>query len=235
MLLVLASKQWEFDNAELGATALKIANGKVNLEFGQAVAVGILCNMLATLAIWLTLSARTSVDKIVSIIFPITAFVAAGFEHSIANMYFIPLGILLKDEDSVQRAANLDSARTDCDAALFDDYLQSATSLPELAASSAAVRMGTLDLAVGNLYGSNVMNIGTLIWLDVLYTKAPFLETVDISNAVAGLVAVLLMTIGLTSMVLRAERRRFPFDPAAALILIGYALGLLRTWSVSST
>ena len=110
-----------------------------------------------------------------------------------------------------------------------------ATSLPELAASSAAVRMGSLDLAVGNLYGSNAMNMGTLIWLDVLYTKAPLLETVDISNAVAGLVAVLLMMIGLTDMVLRAERRRFPFDPAAALILIGYALGLLLTWSVSST
>lgn len=109
-----------------------------------------------------------------------------------------------------------------------------ATSLPELAASSAAVRMGSLDLAVGNLYGSNAMNIGILIWLDAIYTKAPLLEAVDISNAVAGLVAVLLMMIGLTSMVLRAERRRFPVDPAAALILIGYALGLLLTWSVSS-
>ena len=110
-----------------------------------------------------------------------------------------------------------------------------ATSLPELAASSAAVRMGSLDLAVGNIFGSNTMNIGILIWLDAIYTKAPLLETVDISNAVAGLVAVLLILIGLTSMVLRAERRRFPFDPSAALILVGYALGLLLTWSVSST
>ena len=109
-----------------------------------------------------------------------------------------------------------------------------ATSLPELAASSAAVRMGSLDLAVGNIYGSNAMNIGILIWLDAIYTKAPLLETVDISNAVAGLVAVVLIMIGLTSMVLRVERRRFPFDPAAALILIGYTLGLLLTWSVSS-
>ncbi len=109
-----------------------------------------------------------------------------------------------------------------------------ATSLPELATSVAAVRMGALDLAIGNLYGSNAMNIGILIWLDALYTEGPLLETIDISNAVAGLVAVLLMMIGLTSMVLRAERRRFPIDPAAALILIGYALGLLLTWSVSN-
>jgi cation:H+ antiporter len=109
-----------------------------------------------------------------------------------------------------------------------------ATSLPELATSSAAVRMGTLDLAVGNLYGSNAMNIVILIWLDAIHTEAPLLETIDISNAVAGMVAVLLMMVGITSMVLRAERRRFPFDPAAVLILVGYMLGVLLTWSVSS-
>jgi cation:H+ antiporter len=109
-----------------------------------------------------------------------------------------------------------------------------ATSLPELAASSAAVRMGSVDLAVATLYGSNAMNMGLLVWLDVIYTKAPLLESADISIAMAGLVAVLLMMIGLASMVLRAERRSFPFDPAAVLILIGYALGLMLTWSVST-
>lgn len=109
-----------------------------------------------------------------------------------------------------------------------------ATTLPELATSTAAVRMGALDLAVGNLYGSNAMNMSVLVWLDALYTDAPLLETIDISNAVAGLAAMLLMMIGLTSMVLRAERRRLPFDAAAALILAGYALGVLLVWSVSS-
>lgn len=109
-----------------------------------------------------------------------------------------------------------------------------ATSLPELATSVAAVRLGALDLAVSNLYGSNAMNIGTLVWLDALYTDGPLLETLDISNAAGALVAVLLMMIGLTGMVLRAERRRFPYDPAAALIIGGYVLGLLLVWSVSS-
>lgn len=110
-----------------------------------------------------------------------------------------------------------------------------ATSLPELATSSAAVRLGALDLAVSNLFGSNVINMLILVWLDALYTKAPLLETVDISNAVAGLVAVVLMVIGLTGMVLRAERRRLPVDPTAALILIVYLLGILLVWSAGTS
>jgi cation:H+ antiporter len=108
-----------------------------------------------------------------------------------------------------------------------------ATSLPELATSVAAVRMGALDLAVGNLYGSNAINMSLLVWLDALYVDAPLLETVDVSNAAAGLIAILLMMFGLMTMVLRAERRRFPVDPTAALILAGYALGALLVWSIS--
>ena len=107
VLLVYASQQWEFNGDEIGATALKVADHKANLGFGQAVALGILCNALVTLAVWLALSARGIIDKIVAIIFPITAFVAAGFEHSVANMYFIPMGLLLKEESSVREAAGL--------------------------------------------------------------------------------------------------------------------------------
>jgi formate/nitrite transporter len=66
-------------------------------DFVQAVALGILCNALVCLAVWLTFSARSTIDKIAAIIFPITAFVAAGFEHSIANMYFVPIALLVKD------------------------------------------------------------------------------------------------------------------------------------------
>jgi formate/nitrite transporter FocA (FNT family) len=69
-----------------------------------------MCNALVCLAVWLCLSARGVVDKILAIVFPITAFVASGFEHSIANMYFIPLGILLKEEPEVLKAAGKTAA-----------------------------------------------------------------------------------------------------------------------------
>ena len=98
-LLVFWSKQYTFGGGAVGETALKIANGKTSLEFSQALALGILCNALVCLAVWLTFSARSTVDKIAAIIFPITAFVAAGFEHSIANMYFVPYGLLIKQFD----------------------------------------------------------------------------------------------------------------------------------------
>lgn len=98
-LLVLWSKQYTFGGGTVGETALKIAAGKASLDFFQALALGVLCNALVCLAVWLTFSARSTTDKIASIIFPITAFVAAGFEHSIANMYFIPFGLLIKSFD----------------------------------------------------------------------------------------------------------------------------------------
>jgi formate transporter len=98
-VLVLWSKQYTFGAGAVGETALKIATSKSSLDFFQALALGVLCNALVCLAVWLTFSARSTIDKIASIIFPITAFVAAGFEHSIANMYFIPYGLLIKAFD----------------------------------------------------------------------------------------------------------------------------------------
>jgi formate transporter len=95
-LIMLVSKQYAFSNGALGANALAIAAGKCSLEFFQAVALGIMCNAFVCLAVWLCASARSTTDKILAILFPITAFVAAGFEHSVANMYFIPMGLLIK-------------------------------------------------------------------------------------------------------------------------------------------
>ncbi len=69
---------------------------KTTLPFSQAFFRGVLCNVLVCLAVWLCLGGRNVFDKVVAIIFPISAFVAAGFEHSVANMYFIPLGLLLR-------------------------------------------------------------------------------------------------------------------------------------------
>jgi len=96
-LVMFFSKQFTFSSGAIGLTALNIANAKCSLDFFQAICLGIMCNALVCLAVWLCSSARTTTDKILSIVFPITCFVAAGFEHSVANMYFIPIGLLIKD------------------------------------------------------------------------------------------------------------------------------------------
>ncbi|MBI3132950.1 MAG: formate/nitrite transporter family protein [Acidobacteria bacterium] len=80
----------------ISQTALAIATAKAELPWDQAFIRGIFCNALVCMAVWLGFSARTTTDRILCVMFPITAFVAAGFEHSIANMYFIPLGRLLQ-------------------------------------------------------------------------------------------------------------------------------------------
>jgi formate transporter len=95
-LLMFFSGQYAFGSGIIGLNVLTIANAKANLDFAQAIVLGILCNALVCLAVWLTYSARTTTDKILAVLFPITAFVAAGFEHSVANMYFIPIGLLVK-------------------------------------------------------------------------------------------------------------------------------------------
>lgn len=98
-VLVLLSGQYAFGGGAVGASALGIAAAKVNLTFIQAFALGVLCNALVCLAIWMSFSARSTVDKIAVILFPIAAFVTAGFEHSVANMYFVPIAILIKSLD----------------------------------------------------------------------------------------------------------------------------------------
>ncbi len=76
-------------------TALSIAQAKISLPYEQAFIRGVLCNALVCLAVWLSYAARDVAGKILAIIFPISAFVALGFEHSVANMYFIPLGMMV--------------------------------------------------------------------------------------------------------------------------------------------
>jgi formate/nitrite transporter len=98
VLLVLWSQQWRMNDDAVGITAVKIAATKLALPFWQAFFRGVLCNVLVCLAVWLSLAGRSVTDKIFAIIFPIVAFVAAGFEHSVANMYFIPLGIFVQGE-----------------------------------------------------------------------------------------------------------------------------------------
>jgi formate/nitrite transporter len=87
---------WKTASNAVGAKAIAVANAKVNLTFGEAFFRAIGCNWLVCLAVWMALSAREIAGKILAIVFPITAFVALGFEHNVANMYFIPMGLILK-------------------------------------------------------------------------------------------------------------------------------------------
>jgi formate transporter len=98
-LLVFFTRQYTFNSGAIGLVAINTAAGKLNLEFSQAIVLGILCNVLVCLAIWLSFSARSTTDRILAIIFPVTAFVAASFEHSVANMYFVPYGLFIKNFD----------------------------------------------------------------------------------------------------------------------------------------
>ncbi len=90
--LVFLSGQYLQGQGSVARVALKLALGKATLPFDQAFFLGILCNVLVCLAVWLSFAARSVSGKILAIVFPVSAFVAAGFEHSVANMYIIPLG-----------------------------------------------------------------------------------------------------------------------------------------------
>ncbi len=85
----------ELNNGALGKSAVQIANSKLSLDFSEAFARGILCNALVCIAVWLVMACRSITDKILAILFPITAFVTMGFEHSIANWFFLPYAKML--------------------------------------------------------------------------------------------------------------------------------------------
>jgi formate transporter len=146
--IVFLSKQYTFYNGGVGTTALNIGLSKVNLDFGQALALGILCNALVCLAVWLCMSARTTLEKIASIVFPIAAFVASGFEHCIANMYFIPIALFIRDfaPASFWQTTGLNIAAYD-----------------NLTWSSFFVR-NLLPVTIGNVIGGAVL-VGAVYWL----------------------------------------------------------------------
>ncbi|MCK5676532.1 MAG: formate/nitrite transporter family protein [Verrucomicrobia bacterium] len=142
------SGHWLGNSGAIGAKALAIANAKVNLTFTQALASGMLCNILVCLAIWLCYSSRSVTDKILSIIFPITAFVAMGFEHSIANMYFIPAGLVLKHNPGIVALLN-------------------GADLSNLTTSGFLLK-NLLPVTIGNMVGGAIF-VGTIYW--ILYLR----------------------------------------------------------------
>ena len=99
-VLVYLSGHPDMNNGLVAAKYVQIAAAKCAMPFWTAFFKGMLCNVLVCMAVWMALAGRSVMDKVIAIVFPISAFVAAGFEHSIANMYLIPLGMLLQGPDS---------------------------------------------------------------------------------------------------------------------------------------
>ena len=143
--IVYVSGQYTFGGGAVGQTALSIAEAKTSLGFVEAIALGMLCNALVCLAIWLTYGAHTTTDKVLAIIPPIAAFVAAGFEHSVANMYFISIGLLIERDEG------------------FVASLQPPPDLSELNWASFFLD-NLLPVTIGNIIGGAVM-VGAVYWL----------------------------------------------------------------------
>jgi formate/nitrite transporter len=98
------SAQWTANDHLLGAKIVIAANEKVNMTFGVAFARGVLCNALVCLGIWMCFSARNNLDKVLSLLWPISCLIACGFEHCVVNMWLIPMGLILKGNRLVMEA-----------------------------------------------------------------------------------------------------------------------------------
>jgi len=144
---IFIGRQYEFGHGAMGLNMLSIGEAKTSLDFFQAVALGILCNAVVCLAVWLTYSARTTTDKIMAIIPPITAFVAAGFEHSVANMYFIPVALLVKYGGSPT---------------FFDAIQKTPADFPHLTWGGFFLN-NLLPVTIGNMIGGIVL-VGLVYW-----------------------------------------------------------------------
>lgn len=152
--IMIFSKQYTFSNGSVGLNALNIAEAKCNLGFVSALSLGILCNILVCLAVWLCFSARSTTDKILAIIFPITAFVAAGFEHSIANMYFIPKALFIKHFADSTFWSAIGKSPDDFPHLHWDDFLIH----------------NLLPVTLGNIIGGAVL-VGIVYWFVFLRKK----------------------------------------------------------------
>jgi formate/nitrite transporter len=95
-VLIFLSGHWQLNDGAIGQTYLKIAAGKAALDPWSAFFRAVLCNVLVCMAVWMAMSGRSVVDRFIAIVLPISGFVAAGFEHSVANMYYFPMALMIK-------------------------------------------------------------------------------------------------------------------------------------------
>jgi formate/nitrite transporter len=154
--IMFLTGQYLQSNGGVGLNALNIANAKAGIDFLPALCSGIMCNALVCLAVWLTYSARSTTDKILAIIPPITAFVAAGFEHSVANMYFIPIGLFIKNWGTP---------------VFFDSIGKVAGDFSNLTWGNFFIA-NLLPVTIGNIIGGAVM-VGAVYWYAYLRKSNP--------------------------------------------------------------
>jgi formate transporter FocA len=178
-VLVYQSGQYEFGNGAVGAGALATAHAKAGLGFWQAVTLGVLCNALVCLAVWLSYAGRSAADKILSIVPPIAAFVAAGFEHSVANMYFIPVGVFIKAGASEPFWAKIGNSVGDYPQLTWEHFFLA----------------NLLPVTIGNILGGAVL-VGAVYWFVYLRKakeksignqKASSFITEELNREIAGL------------------------------------------------
>jgi formate/nitrite transporter len=145
--LMFQTTQYTFGDGSVGLAALKMANAKATLAFVPALTLGIMCNALVCLAVWMCYSARTTVGKVFSIVPPVACFVAAGFEHSIANVYFIPMGLFIKANAAQSFWTSVGKTPADFPGLTWGDFL-----------------VGNLvPVTIGNIIGGAVM-VATTYW-----------------------------------------------------------------------
>jgi formate/nitrite transporter len=144
--VMFLTAQHTFGGGAIGSAALSIAEAKSSLGFVQAAALGVMCNALVCLAVWLSYSARTTADRILAIVPPIAAFVAAGFEHSVANMYFIPIGLFIK---------------AGAEPAFWASIARSALDYPHLTLQGFAANL--VPVTLGNVIGGGLL-VGAIYW-----------------------------------------------------------------------
>jgi formate/nitrite transporter len=137
--------QYTFGEGSVGLAALKLANAKASLAFVPALMLGIMCNALVCLAVWMCYSARTTVGKIFSIVPPVACFVAAGFEHSIANVYFIPMALFI---------------RAGADGSFWTSIGMTSAEFPALTWRNFLIG-NLLPVSIGNIIGGSVMVAAT--------------------------------------------------------------------------
>ncbi len=152
--LVYLSGQPANGAGAIAAVAIRAAADKAALPFDHALFLGILCNVLVCLAVWLAIGARTLGDKVLAVLFPISAFVAAGFEHSVANMYIIPLGLFLKAGASATLWAQIGATPADYPSLTWPAFF---TSL--------------VPVTIGNVIGGGVL-VGGVYWFIYLRGRA---------------------------------------------------------------